>query len=348
MKCLTVPIALLLALSLPAQISIHQGDMPSPGDTVRYVNSLAAQIDPGDTGPGHLWDFSTLTPMLPGADTVVAVTSTPFLYQIFFNNPFLYPEHRAQLAMRGADLDFQVVSFTNLYEYYANDEAGYRNVGFGATMSGLPVSVQNEPIDIVYRFPLEFGDTDSSASAFEIEVPTLGFLGRTQIRRNEVDGWGTLILPADTFEVVRVMSRIERTDTVYVDQFGFGFTIPEPETIEYKWLANGMDRPVLEVITVAGLPVIARFHHEVEEITTSVVAPVSPEFRLYPNPAQDQLRIQTPQASVIRIHAADGRLVRTQRLIAGAQWVDVSALVPGVYTVLGLGASGSTRLVIAR
>lgn len=84
---------------------------------------------------------------------------------------------------------------------------------------------------------------DTSFSEFTLSVPTLFSFTQRQWRYNEVDGWGTLYLPADTFEVLRVKSTLERTDSAYVEQFGQGFTFPEPETIEYKWIAQGMDLP---------------------------------------------------------------------------------------------------------
>ena len=217
-----------------AQITIGLGDMPDAGDTVRYSTSFTT-ADMSVTGPDHVWDFGSLVAAGEGADTMVTVASTPLLYQFFFNNGLFYPDYHATFAMRGPTIGVQGFTIDNVFDYYKSNSTGYRDVGFGATIDQLPSSVQRTPVDFVYRFPMAYGNVDSSASAFNISVPTLGYYGQSQIRRNEVDGWGTLYLPADTFQVLRVKSRIERNDTVHIDQLNLGFAIPEPETIEYKW-----------------------------------------------------------------------------------------------------------------
>lgn len=335
--------AFFTALTASAQISIGQADMPSPGDTVRYRNSTTT-ADMADTGPNHTWDFSGLNPMAEGADTVVTVGSTPFLYQFFFNNALMYPDNKADFAMRGADMGFQGVQINDVFNYYKSNSAGYRDVGFGANINGLPTSVQRTPVDWIYRFPLDFGNSDSSNSHFQISVPTLGFYGQDQVRRNEVDGWGTLILPTDTFQVLRVRSRLQRTDTIYVDQFNFGFALPEPETIEYKWLAVGMDEPVLQVTTVAGANTLVRFYYDPEAITTGVrplQAPV--ELSVWPNPANQELHIEGWALDGLELVAADGRVVRSiPGSIVQRQTLDVAALPAGLYTL----RSGSLRSAV--
>lgn len=342
-----VPMGLCLGAS--AQISIDAVDMPSAGDTVRFRTTTTIS-DMADTGPAHLWDFSNLVPGGEGADTMVTVGSTPFLYQFFFNNVLLYPQHKADFAMRGTSIGIQGFSLSDLFDYYKSNSVGYRNVGFGANLNGLPTSVQRDPVDWIYRFPLNYGDTDSSASHFQVSVPTLGFYGQDQFRRNEVDGWGTLILPADTFQVLRVKSRIARTDTIYISQFGFGFSIPEPETVEYKWLAQGMDEPVLQVTSVGGINTVVRFFYQPDDITTGI-ASVQPSERVraWPNPVNSVLHLEGSVEGTLDIIAADGRVLRT---IPGsslrARTIDVSDLAPGLYTLRSKADGAAVSVVVAR
>jgi hypothetical protein len=350
MKQLAAFISLLSPLALCAQITIGQSDMPSPGDTIRYQNSTFTGYDVTITGAAQEWHFEGLVPAGEAADTIVSVESTPFLYQFFFNNPFFYPDWNADHALRGASFNFQVAQVQDLYDYYKVTSSGFLNVGFGATVNALPVSVQRDPIDEIYQFPLEFGNTSSGPSHFVISVPTLGTLGQDQVRTNEVDGWGTVYLPADTFEVLRVKSVLQRTDTIYIDQFGIGFTLPEPETIEYKWLAVGMDQPVLQVTTLAGIPTLVRFFYQPDDISTgsghevSFVAPV-----LFPNPAHDRVRIAADHARVLEVLDAQGRLVRSVAVPVGQREasLDVSTLPAGVYAVRRLGEVAATRLMVA-
>ncbi len=331
------------------QISIGPSDMPSAGDTVRFQNSTTT-ADMAETGPNHSWDFSGLVPGAEGADTIVTVGSTPFLYQFFFNNALLYPENKASFAMRGADIGLQGFTLSDVFNYYKSNTEGYRDVGFGATINGLPTSVQRTPVDWIYRFPMNFGDQDSSASHFQVSVPTLGFYGQDQMRRNEVDGWGTLYLPTDTFQVLRVKSRIQRTDTVYIDQFGVGFSIPEPETIEYKWLAQGMDEPVLQVTTVAGVNTLVRFFYQPDDISTGIATlNAHKELRAWPNPAGSVLRIEGASRSVLELVGPDGRLVQRIPASAGtSRQLDVGGMAPGLYLLRSLADGAGVCVVVAR
>lgn len=347
-------LSLAVLATTQGQITIGPADMPSAGDTMRYRTTVATGVDLDLTGPNVIWDFSALTPDAPGADTAVSVSSTPFAYQLFFNNPFLYPQHDADFAMKGQDFGFQTfLTVSNLYDYYKKDATGYRNVGFGANINGLPSSTRRVPVDYIHRFPLEFGDEDSSFSNFSLSVPTLFSFEQDQWRYNTVDGWGTLYLPADTFQVLRVRSVLQRSDTIYVNQFGFGFRVDEPETVEYRYIAQGMDAPVLLVTTLAGQPTTARFYYDPEEITTGVgqlataTAPV-----LYPNPAETSFRLQLPadHAGVLDLLDASGRVVRGGLVVraGGSVNVPVQDLAAGVYTARLTGARPWTGQVVVR
>lgn len=328
--------ALVLTTALRAQLILGPADMPAAGDTVRFRTSLATGIDPAPTEAGFIWDMGMLIPDLEGADTCVTVASTPLLYQFYFNNPFLYPDHHADFAQRGQSFDFQgQLTVTDVYEYYKKDAAGFRNVGFGANVNGIPTSVRRIPVDYVHRFPMTYGDMDTSFSDFTLAVPSLFSFTEQQIRYNEVDGYGTLYLPADTFEVLRVKSTLVRTDSVYVDQFGQGFSFPVPETIEYKWIAQGMDEPVLWITTVAGQTTDARFYFAPEDINTGLIgAPEELTFSVAPNPAQDVIQFTLPrEGGTLQIMDSQGRVVRTERMPVGSSSMRMSIpeLAPGAY-----------------
>lgn len=343
MRTSLIILALTCTGGLSAQITIGPDDMPSQGDTMRFRTGDGATIDLEQTGPDQLWDFTALTPQDAVADTAVSVGSTPFLYQLFFNNAFFYPNYVADYGMKGVSFGFQQLSLQDVYDYYRVDADGFRNVGFGATVNSLPTSVRREPIDIIHRFPMDFGNEDSSASAFNVTVPTLLYFGQDQIRHTIVDGWGTIYLPADTFQVLRVKSILERTDTLYIEQFGFGFRLPEPETVEYKWIAQGMDAPVLQVTTLGGIPTTTRFFYEPEEISTGVPGAHSPGSpALYPNPSSNEAYVHLPSdlgGTICVIDAAGREVSRASNVRKGAlHRIDLTGLVAGSYTVRLVGA----------
>ena len=341
----------LLAFPLTAQITIGPADMPSAGDTLRYRSTDATEVALEVTGADMLWDYSFLIPGDEGADTAVSVSSTPLLYQFYFNNGLLYPAYDADLALRGPAFGFQQLTVSDVYEYYKKDASGYRNVGFGANVNGIPTSVRRTPVDHIHRFPLEFGDSDSSFSSFNLNVPTLFNFTQDQLRINTVDGWGTLYLPADTFEVLRVRSVLQRTDSVYISQFGQGISFPEPETVEYKWIAQGMDVPVLQVTTSAGQITGARFFYQPEDISTGITqaAPNAPG--LFPNPADNTAWLTVPAGVSGRVQVLDaaGRMALAELMISNGATVrlDLSSLAAGSYLVQVLGdAPWTGRLVV--
>lgn len=346
-------IGLALASELSAQIVIGEGDMPDANDTFRYRTAAATGLDLEQTGAAWTWDMSALLPQAEGADTTVSVGSTPFLYQLFFNNNFLFPEHRADYGVKGVDFGLMALTLSDVFDYYRADGDGFFNVGFGANLNGLPTSVRRVPTDRIYSFPLEFGDTDVSASAFNVSVPTVLYFGQDQVRTTEVDGWGTLYLPADTFEVLRVKSTLQRTDTIFIEQFGFGFRLPEPETIEYKWLAAGMGKPVLEVTTTGGIPISTEFYYVPEEIITGTSWATRTGLKVYPNPTSDALFVAVPDGEPARVQLVDvaGRMVVDLNTVGGAiQQVDLTGLANGVYT-LGVqtpSTSNKTTIVVQR
>jgi len=352
MRYLTLCSLLLSVLSGSAQITIGPNDMPSAGDTMRYRSTNAGSVNLTLTGADVTWDFSTLNVGAAGADTAVTVASTPLAYQFFFNNVFLYPDHAANFALKGVGFGFQAFSFDDVYDFYKKSAVGYRNVGFGANLNGLPTSVRRVPVDYIYRFPMEFGNMDTSFSSFNVTVPTIGYYKQDQTRFNTVDGWGTLILPGNIFEVLRVRSVLQQRDSIYVDQFGFGFATNRPQTVEYKWLAQGMDVPVLIVTTVAGQPTTARFFYDPEPITTGIQDPsATAGLLVWPNPANEKIHVQLPSTTGghLIIRDPSGRIVEQLGPFAPGtqQDVPVSELSEGVYFIaLSDGTGAGFRFVV--
>ncbi len=329
--------SVLLLTSIHAQVIIGPADMPDAGDTLRYATTSANAIDPAITGADVLWDHGDLTIDALGADTAIPVSATPLLYQFFFNNGFLYPQNRADYGMKGQEFGFQGVSLEDVYDYFRSDAGGFVNVGFGATVNGLPASVRRIPIDRIHQFPLAYGDQDTSYSAFEVTIPSLGHFGQTQWRYNTVDGWGTLVLPGGTYNVLRVRSELVKRDTLFVDQFGFGFGFNEPLAVEYKWIAPGMGAPVMVLTTTAGVATSLRFHHD--PLGTSVVdeprgnaVPL-----LFPNPASDAITVVLPSGYEGEwvIVDAIGREMRPPVIAMPGtfQRIGVEHLADGVYTL---------------
>jgi hypothetical protein len=243
--------AILLSQFSLAQITITNSNMPSAGSSFLMDNATPpGNLDLNQTGANYTWDFSSLTANTSTTDSFVSVSSTPFAYQFFFNNQFLYPDNKADFAAASTDLNLPSqlpITVEEVINYYKKPADGFYVVGFGASLSGIPTSVRYNPIDRIYKFPLAYGNLDSNRYIFNISIPTIGTYGQNKLRINEVDGWGTLLMPNNnSYQVLRVKSSLVGTDTIYVDAFGFGFNFPST-SFEYKWIAEGIEVPVLQI-----------------------------------------------------------------------------------------------------
>jgi hypothetical protein len=242
-------LSLLITVISFGQISITQNDMPHPGDSARYTNAAVnLLINYAATGPNHTWNFQNLRAASQGLQEYQSVSSTNLVYAlVFINLPF--NPNRATVASNTTEAPTNpLIPLTNPYNFYFLNSSEYRQAGFGAEIAGLPVPIPYNNKDVIYNLPLNFGMIDTSNSDWNISIPGTGFMGYTQTRINNVDGWGTLITPLDTFDVVRVKTTRAQRDTFAIDTLG-GFGIDRLLLNEYKWLANGEIIPVMQINT---------------------------------------------------------------------------------------------------
>jgi gliding motility-associated-like protein len=245
-KKIAAAILLLVAGDIDAQITITKNDMPNAGDTIRLsVKTSLANFQPASTGANYTWDFSNLVPdsqrlvkCVNGAATSYSVPYA-FLasYGIYNYTPDQFP-----WSLAGAPA-------TNVYDFYKKTTNYLAILGQGMTLQGqaIPALYSGGTADVVYKFPLNYLNQDTSKCNFGAPIPGIGYYRKNQTRINEVDGWGTLITPQGTFNTLRVKSTLIISDSIYLDTLGFGFTIPRQNIVEYKWLAAGKKIPVLEI-----------------------------------------------------------------------------------------------------
>lgn len=347
-KLILLIISISIFLSIQAQITIDENDMPNPGDTFRVsVTGNLGTLDPEPTGQNYTWNFSTLIPMSQRIDTFVSVLNTDAVYIVVFNNP-LDQEHKATIVK----YNFQPPAFnpqvqvSDYYDFLKETSSEYTKVGFGAKINSYPVPIKYDPPELLYTFPLQYGHTASSTSSFGIQGTNLGFdgyYGQTINRVNTVDGWGTLTTPFGTFDVMRVKSIINITDTIYSDSLGFGTTFQRPTEYEYKWLGDNQGIPLLQ-INEQSYSTTVIYRDSVRNLTSLNEHNLSQySVNIYPNPAKDYIIIQVQgsefkgQSLELRIYdllgnevirsvipsGAKNLLIRSNNLSAGIYFVKI-------------------------
>jgi hypothetical protein len=274
---------------LNAQITITSEDMPVPGDTIRKSNTVVLDgINYQQGGPDQTWLFDELTVATQVVDTFVNVGETPSIYQLFFNNQWIYPDYKATVAQKLAEFTaIPTITLTDSYLFIKNSDEDIREVGYGVTLAGVALPIQFQQIDTTYRFPMEYGNVDSAHSFFEIDVPDVGYLMISKFRKNTVDGWGTLVTPYGEFQTLRVKTEIAEYDSLYSDSLGVGIPVIR-NIIEYKWWANGHPEPML-LVSEEGPLITASYIDSLRAglLVVQEVNPVKNDFSVFPNPAND-------------------------------------------------------------
>ena len=230
-----------------SQITITSADMPNVNDTIRVsVKTAFPEFDPSATGTNYVWDFRNLIPDSQRVVQFVTPFSTPyFFFAASSYGARNYTPDQFPFALLGS-------APTNAYDFYKETNASLGQTGQGLTVNGLTIPAFYTSNDILYKFPLNYGNVDSSNSGFNLPLPSIGAYGKKQFRKNTVDGWGTLLTPYGTFNALRLVSRIEASDSIYLDTIGFGFTLPRQVRYEYKWLAQGKKIPLLQIDVTEG------------------------------------------------------------------------------------------------
>ncbi len=221
--------------------------MPQAGDTIRFsVAPLDTAVLFGyqNNGPNQSWNFDSLTAIRQGLDEYFASSSTPYSGQVSGRIGFKVTD---TLSLGG-------VSLYDVYDFFQNTSAEYAQDYRAASVpTGLswpfPAVLTLAPAfsdrDEVYQFPLNYLDRDSSTFDFAYTNALIGaYYGSNGYRINEVDAWGTIITPYDTFNTIRVITDVVSYDSVSFGGNSFGIN---SHSREYKWLSTQERIPVFSL-----------------------------------------------------------------------------------------------------
>jgi len=306
-----------------AQITITQSDFPTAGDTLRYsVASNAFGIVPGNDGANQSWNFNQLQSGSQYLESFKPMGQAEIFYQFAFGplspNPASYFKSELNPITLPAQASITVTDQVNFYRKTSNY---FMQSGIGAKLNGFPVPIAYDNPDKPYQFPLTYQRRDTVPFSFNINIPSLGFYGKTAVRTSYVDGYGSLTTSYGTFNCLRVKSIILARDSIFLDTLNFGFGINLPKEIRYTWIAQGEKYPLLD-ITANEIPFV-----NIEQVTRVVyrdkfiiVAGINNEdkindlFAAYPNPCHDQFTMKLSKVDQIVLMNMAGAMVYQQVL----------------------------------
>ena len=260
-----------------AQQTYQLSDYGGPG-TLYLYNRLAGILpiqEVTKTGENITWDLSANGDLNTHVNQIVtpdqAIDQVTFLgicsgvSEIPFLECFSIWGQTEQALLLKDSLSLFGFTLVDLQRYQNNTNNLLLENFFGFTvdLTGEPMAaviVYQNP-DTIFHFPITYSDSWTSHVEWMIDLSAIGQnvqYKSMQTRTTEVDAWGTLMTPYDTFtNVVRLRSEIAHQDTLYTDTVDLPVNITQ---VEYMWfdtayklpvmVANGFVQDTLELINV--------------------------------------------------------------------------------------------------
>ncbi|MFM7309346.1 MAG: T9SS type A sorting domain-containing protein, partial [Flavobacteriales bacterium] len=316
------------------QITINSTHLPNAQDSLKSLNAtLTGNVDLEATGANYTWNFgSDILQVQGGAQSTYCygLSDLSFFDQLVFNNP-LYPEYDSDFGQGAPTVDITVVQLEDVYQIYKNSGNVYGVTGVVATVNGVPAIAQMNDVDVIYNLPLTYNTSGNSHSLLNFEVPTIGSYSLDQTRSYACDGWGTIQILGESFNVLRVRSVVNASDSIYTSFLGNGIAFDRPEAITYEWLSTSFNVPILRVTTNLGQITQVK----IADFLPVAVDELSSNTRIiaYPNPSENGLvqLMNAKPSSVYQVMNTAGQIVDSGTLQSGR--IDLSNKPAGLYIV---------------
>jgi hypothetical protein len=329
------------------QITLSGSDFAGANDTIRISQTMDPVIDYTITGSGFIWSFSELTPTSQFLKYFQPISNSTILVQAEygFNAP---TEYKATYFLESRDIpidqlnQFLPAELSDLNAFSRKNMDSITSIGYSLSVNGQALPFKSDTIETHYKFPMNFEDTFSTRGYTYIDLnPVTDFkLKQYRQRMSIVDGFGTLITPFGTFEVLRIKSVINELDSVYQTFFGGGGwnALPITITTEYEWWAVGKDEAMLKIVVTDnnGTPQIRSIEYQDNYLGLDAsLKENSFEFNLVPNPADNLISIESDLAiEHIQVIGLDGSVVLKQNANNVSKFtIEISMLQAGVYFV---------------
>ena len=301
-----------------------------------------ASINVGTSGNSN-WDFSALVAHDTFSRTVMLPTGTPF-----------------EANFPNADI---VIEEDSAFVYYDLNNGDLNTIGAGALEADgsdtIIILFDFEPQLKLFQYPIEYNSAFSNVSKSILQISGEAFGGFVDSIRIEttanigvvVDGFGTLTLPGDTLEALRMERRTVAFDTTFILVAGDStWTVfdasPADTTLAFNWVTNenGWDLPVvsIEVENDSSGNLVATLVEWLMEPNPSPVPPSSTknlsiqQFELFPNPTTDVLNIQLekPFTGMFEVVDFNGKIVKRDAVNGISAIVSLENNHPGNYVFI--------------
>lgn len=215
-----VAIAIVFNSSYSIAQSYNSANYANIGDTVYITKAASSTMDFDTTGVSITWDYTTLVGVSQKTVSFANPTQTGFTMAQF---PFIFNTNNVNLAQTdGQSIYVGSIAATNYYDYFKKTTTVLQQSAsaYKLVINSNSLNIKNtfSSPDVLLKFPIIYGNIDSSETTFSTNIPNL-FYRQTSLKRvNSVDGTGTLKTPYGIFtNVLRVVSVVNQHDSIVVD-----------------------------------------------------------------------------------------------------------------------------------
>jgi len=261
----TILVAILTTITCYSQPSLTSALSPEINDFYIYQPSDTGLVSPGIGGANQSWDFSGISVHYNPQSVQYWNPTTPG-----FGGDF-----------PSATVAEEVLSAQGEYTYLENSNTELKILG---TASAQKTIVYSDP-HMLLTFPFTYNSsiTDSYAGTVTYMSQVLNRAGNTSING---DGYGTLILPNNTFTNILRVKTVEHYTDDYVGQL-----VKTYDIIKHEWYDGIHKMPLLLIEEVASkVDTMSQILKKVflSSYAAGINSPViNNEINIYPNPVED-------------------------------------------------------------
>ncbi len=273
---------------------------PIAGEGFKWISASNVST-PGNAGANQLWDFSTLVANLSIStyDTVINANNAPSSSSYpYANIAFYNPNH-------------------STYSFYKKSSDSLTYYG----IRGMSWTNNNTDPEKILSYPFSYDSTFSDNIYTNTNsAGTLGY--STESFTRLADGYGTLLLPTGTFSNVL---RIKTTGYFYSNSNSYNYTT-------YYFYLPGIHQPILKLSESTSSSYFTEFLKMI--VTGKSETNVSlNKIKLFPNPATNNITIETSLTASIEILNPQGQLLKYVKEVNNSININISTFAKGLYII---------------
>ncbi|NOT37310.1 MAG: hypothetical protein HOP11_08025 [Saprospiraceae bacterium] len=331
-----------------SQITVGSGILPSVGDNYVYNNdTLASGITLGASGVNQNWDFSKVTNHRSNSESYKSVVGV--------SGASDFPTANLVSMNPGINLFFRVTNKNlELLGTFANSNPLFG----GATIYDKPAIILRTPLDYTDKYDYTVNQAFQISGRFIPDSLTMGFMVdsiRIKIRQDvnvEVDGWGTVQLPVNKYNVLRekrvtnnavsIEAKVPFIGWLDITTLAGGFFggfLNSGRSTEYFFVSNESKGHIANVeVDTLGNP--TRISYKAENVGTSDFDKLINDFDVIANFNQSKLEVKNKSSLsndiFLEINSVHGTLIVGKELnvsVGSSTTINLPVMPPSIYII---------------